>query len=164
VTKTILLLRHGKSDWNSSLENDYDRPLALRGKQAARRMATLITEEELEPELILTSPAARAAQTAQIVQFEIGDVDLAERESLYEAEVEDLLSAVQALPNDLERVMLVGHNPGLEELAAELTGDSGIVLKTCTLVVINARAGDWRDISPGSAKLAAIYNPRDIED
>lgn len=159
-----MLLRHGKSDWSNNLDSDFDRPLAARGKQAAKRMAALMIEQELEPELVITSPAARAAQTAGIVLAEIGDVDLVEDEALYEASLEDLLATVHNLPDDVGRVLLVGHNPGFEELAAELSSDGGVVMKTCTLAVLQVKSKSWEEVRSGSARLAALYNPRDLDE
>lgn len=163
MRRTLMLLRHGKSDWNNNLDSDFDRPLAPRGKQAAKRMAEMMIEREMEPELIITSPAVRALQTAQIVLTEIGDIDVVEDEAVYEASLEDLLGTVQNLPDDVERVLMVGHNPGLEELATELTGDTGVVMKTCTLAIIQAKVKSWEDVTAGSAKLSALYNPRDLD-
>jgi phosphohistidine phosphatase len=163
MRKTLMLLRHGKSDWNTSLEADFDRPLAPRGKDAARKMAALMVEQDLEPELIITSPAARAAQTAAIVVAEIGDIDLVEDEALYEASLDDLLATVHNLPDDVDRALLVGHNPGFEELAAELSGDNGVVMKTCTLAVLQVKSKSWEEVRSGTARLSALYNPRDFE-
>ncbi len=164
MAKKLMLLRHGKSDWNAGLETDYERPLALRGKQAARRMAQLMVEEELEPELILSSPAKRAADTARIVQTELGDVELEELETIYEADVSELLEVVHTLPPDCSSAMLVGHNPGLEELLAELTGTPENVMKTCTLAVLESKAGTWDELSAGSCRLVELHNPRELED
>jgi len=159
-----MLLRHGKSDWNAGLEVDFERPLAQRGKQAARRIAQLIVEEELEPELIVTSPAQRALETARIVHTELADTELEEREAVYEADLPELLNIVHTLPDEYDSVMLVGHNPGLEELLAELSGKEEYVMKTCTLAVLDARVADWSELAPGSCRLAVMHNPRDLED
>jgi phosphohistidine phosphatase len=157
--KTLLLLRHGKSDWKNELESDFDRPLAPRGIKAARKMAEMMEEEDLVPELIVSSPAKRAISTARIVLDELGDVELEENEDIYGAELSALMNVVHSLPEDYDKVMLVGHNPGFEELANALSGREDTVMKTCSLAILNMRRGSWEEVQEGSFELEDIKNP-----
>lgn len=163
--KTLLLLRHGKSDWqHAEIEADYDRPLAPRGVKAARKMAQLIEEADLVPELIVSSPAKRAISTTQLLLAEIGDIELEENEDIYGADLNTLLNIVHSLPDDYDRVMLVGHNPGFEELANSLAGREDTVLKTACMAILNSRAKSWAEVDEGSFELEDVINPGGKDD
>src|SRR5689334_1401090 len=130
MKRKLLILRHGKSDWSNEKESDFDRPLATRGVEAAERVGRYLFEEDLLPDVIVTSPAKRALNTAELVQEELVDVDIQENDAIYEGDLEHLMGVVQELPDECESVMIVGHNPGLEELVDELTGRTDTVFKT----------------------------------
>lgn len=163
MPKTLLLLRHGKSDWNNAKESDYDRPLARRGLLAATRLGQYLFEEDLLPDLLVSSPAKRALQTAELVQAELTDVDLNEEESIYEADLAGLVAVVQALPQDVDTVLLVGHNPGMEELCDELSGRTDSVYKTCTLGVLRSELDSWANAGAGKFVREALVNHADLE-
>ncbi|MDQ3023516.1 MAG: histidine phosphatase family protein [bacterium] len=159
--KSLLLLRHGKSDWREG-EADFDRGLAKRGRLAAVLMGQYLDENDLIPDAIVTSPAVRALSTAEIVQEELDDIELIEDERIYEASIDSLLDVVNGLADEYERVLLVGHNPGFEELADELSGRSDSVLKTCSLAILHCGSGSWSEVAPGGCKLQEIVHPAEV--
>ncbi|MDT8306900.1 MAG: histidine phosphatase family protein, partial [Anaerolineae bacterium] len=121
--KTLLILRHAKSSWAGNLA-DHERPLNNRGKRDAPRIGDLLRSEELVPDLILTSTAVRARTTASLVAEASGyDGPLQQLRSFYHGSTGDFVRALRALPDALNRVAVVAHNPGLEELLEELTGE-----------------------------------------
>ena len=121
--KTLLILRHAKSSWKDSSLADHDRPLNKRGKQDALRMGNLLQEQELVPDRIISSTAKRARKTATAVAKAChceGKVELTSE--FYHAGLGSYLAVLENMPDDNRRVMVVGHNPGMEGLVAHLTG------------------------------------------
>lgn len=149
MTTTLLLLRHGKSDW-SVPTSDVDRPLAARGVRQATEAGRWIAQH-LEVELAIVSVAARAQQTWQLAVEERRD-----SEELYTFDGLDVLRVVRGLPPDRRCVALVGHNPAFEELVELLTGDR-VQLKTSAIAVIELDA--WSTAGDGQARLATHGRP-----
>src|SRR3954451_4780007 len=119
--KTLYLLRHAKSSWDHPGLADHDRPLAPRGRQAARLMADHLRAEQIVPALVLCSPARRTQETLEALTAAPGDdVPVRIEEDLYGASEEDLLEHLRALREDLDSAMLIGHNPGIQYLAVNL--------------------------------------------
>ncbi len=115
--KQLILLRHAKSDWNAHT-NDFDRPLKKRGRQNAKQIGLWLETQELLPDLVISSPAQRALDTAIIIcnSLEIATDSILTDESIYAADLSDLLQIVSSIHDSVQRCLLVGHNPGLEEL------------------------------------------------
>jgi len=168
VVRELLILRHGKSDWSADT-SDFERPLKNRGKRGAQRMGVWLWQQELRPDLVISSPAERAITTAHKCSKSMGMQanDVIEDERLYMASLEKLLEVLKDAPAEPGRIMLVGHNPGLEELLAYLVaGDTplpedGKLLPTATLARLEM-PDDWREISSGCAKLAALVRPGEL--
>ena len=128
----LYLLRHAKSSWADPDLSDHDRPLAPRGERAARRIARHMRRERIRPGLVLCSTAARARRTLEIIAPAMGDaVAVLVEDWLYGVEAKDLLSRLREVPDAVDAVLVVGHNPGLQELAVELAGegDTGALRK-----------------------------------
>lgn len=145
--KTLYLLRHAKSSRDDPFLPDRERPLETRGERDAAKMGRRWSHRHGKPDLILSSPAARALATARLVAEALGckNKDIRVDERLYDATVQGLIRVVEALDDTLERVMLVGHNPGLAELAHHF--DSGIQhMPTCALAVFMFGARSWAGI------------------
>jgi phosphohistidine phosphatase len=163
MTRELLLLRHGKSDWNVGAD-DFYRPLKDRGKRGAQRIGVWLAQQAMIPEQIITSPAERALVTAEKTCKASGHVDtqIQRDKRVYEAGVDELLAVLADAT--ARRVMLVGHNPGLEELLEWLAGDvvvmpkDGKLLPTATLAQLQM-PDDWRSLSPGCASLTTIIRP-----
>jgi phosphohistidine phosphatase len=167
--KTILLLRHAKSDWGNPGLSDFDRPLAKRGLKDAPRMGEVLALFDCVPDEILSSPALRAKQTIEMVAEACGyKKSIQWADSFYGGTSEDLLVALQRLPNSVERVMLVGHNPTMEETAATLLSapldewrdEWSISIPTAGLVCLDADITDWADLAPGDAILRWLLIPK----
>ena len=121
--KTLLILRHAKSSWNYPELSDYDRPLNRRGKRDAPRMGKHLQEQGLSPDRILTSSAKRARKTARKVAKACGYTGKVKKlDALYESVPGIYYETLQAVPEKYARVMVVGHNPTMEQLLGSLTG------------------------------------------
>lgn len=160
--KTLLILRHAKSSWKQPGLADHDRPLNGRGKRDAPRMGRLLLEEGLVPDLILSSSAARALATAEAVADESGAEAPDVWRSLYHAEPEAYLSLLRELGAEAETVMVVGHNPGMEELVYALT-DRSERMPTAALAQVQLPIEDWSMISGRTeGRLQALWRPREL--
>ncbi len=162
--KTLLILRHAKSSWNDSSLEDRDRPLNARGRRDAPRMGDVLRDESLIPDVIISSDAVRAQATALAVAEAAGytrDVVIDPR--LYLASPEDLLAVLRARPDaDANIVMIVAHNPGLEDLIAQLTGERHD-LPTATLVQLALSIDTWDALdAPIRATLVDIWRPKEL--
>jgi len=164
--KTLLILRHAKSSWKNEGVADHDRPLNKRGKQDAPRMGRLLREQGLIPDLIISSSARRARMTAEAVVDGSGyNGEVRFSRELYGAGPEAYLEALQVLDDELLCVMVVGHNPDLEELLEILTGEVE-VLPTAALLQVELDIDAWHELSletdelPG--KLIALWRPREL--
>jgi phosphohistidine phosphatase len=134
--KSLLILRHAKSSWKHPELTDHDRPLNKRGKRDAPRMGKILRSEHLIPEAIISSTAARAHATAKAVAKASGyKGKIALNRSLCTAGLEAYLKVLNGLSNDSVRVLVVGHNPGVEELVLMLTGETH-PMSTCSLAHI----------------------------
>ncbi len=171
--KTILILRHAKSDWGDPSLVDFERPLAKRGLKDAPRMGAVLAQFEAVPDLILSSPAKRAKQTAELVAKNCGyKKSIRWQEDFYGADSDELIGTLRNLPERVERVMLVGHNPTLEEtVAALLAGDEAdgwgvtmsIRMPTAALVCLDVDIVDWAMLEPGEATLRWFVIPKLIK-
>jgi phosphohistidine phosphatase len=150
---TLILLRHAKSDWSGG-EPDHERPLAERGRRQAPEAGRWLAEHAGPIDLAVVSPAARARSTWTLASAELADppaVRLDDR--VYGASSGSLLGVVRDLPEDLATVVLVGHNPGLEDLASTLA-DAWVAMPTSALAVL-AVTGPWAAAGPASVTLTA---------
>ena len=170
--KTLLLLRHAKSAWSDPRLDDHDRPLSGRGERAAKAMADHVARRVPRPDLILCSTAMRTRQTlAPLLKCLDGTAPPISLEAgLYLASEDALLGRLQAVADDVPTVLLIGHNDGIGQLAADLAGDgppealAALRAKypTGALAVLRIPDGPWSDLRPGSAKLLEFVRPRDL--
>lgn len=156
-TRTLILLRHAKSDWSGD-ESDLHRPLARRGQRQAPEAGRWLAAHVDGIDLAVVSPAARARSTWDLVSAELEAVRQTRVDDrVYAASGRALLEVVRDLPEDLATVVLVGHNPALEELVAQLTG-AWVPMPTSALAVMTL-SGPWSSVAPGSATLQASGRP-----
>jgi phosphohistidine phosphatase len=162
--KTMLILRHAKSSWSDESLSDHDRPLNNRGKLDAPRVGELLRELHLVPERILTSTAKRARKTAAKAAKSSGFAgDVTELDELYLAAPSTYRAALRNLPDTVERAMVVGHNPGLEELLMELTGRHEH-LPTAALAQVELDVPHWSDVDDAArGRLIGLWRPRDSQ-
>jgi len=153
--KTIFLVRHAKSSRDDTTLPDKDRPLNDRGKRDAPTMGERLAKRHVKADLILSSPANRALTSAQIIgkklDYRLKDIVVDDR--LYPGAVDDLLNIIHKLGNKLDRVMLVGHNPVLTELAHHLSSEI-TDMPTCAVAEFTFNAKSWPDV--GNATLATV--------
>lgn len=164
TTKTLLILRHAKSRPKDPNLSDYERTLDKLGIDDALYMGKLIRSKDLVPDLIISSSAIRAKMTAEILakecKYEAGKILL--KHSLYEAKPEDYLTVLSILPDTITRVLLVGHNPTIEETIEMLTESSDVTISLCTLAHLSIPVEKWSDlrkITPGQIKLKEKIQP-----
>lgn len=158
--KTLLLLRHGKSDWDSDTGRDHERPLAKRGKKAARQIGKLLANAQELPQCILCSTATRAVSTAELVlEDSTWQGKLEQTRELYEATPEQVLGVVHHTSDKFESLMLVGHEPTTSALIAALCGANARVPTAC-VARIDIGAQRWRDVRAGGGELMWLLTPR----
>jgi len=163
--KTLLLMRHAKSSWKDPDVPDPERPLNKRGKKDAPRMGSLLVDKELVPQRILCSTAVRARATAEEVIAKSGfNGDILYLDTFYLAEPQTYLETLRVLPDDIERVMVIGHNPGLEGLVQILSKEVES-LPTGAIAYLIAPIKHWKDLSDDvSADLVSVWRPRDLKE
>ncbi len=154
--KTLLLMRHAKSDWNASYGADHDRPLNQRGVRSARTVGRLLSAAGEVPDLIVTSTAVRARTTAELAA-EAGDWDCEIRldERLYGSGPDTVLG-VAAETGDANRLMLVGHQPTWSSLVYAVSGDQ-VDMKTANVAVIELEIETWPEIVGAVGQLTTVY-------
>jgi phosphohistidine phosphatase len=162
--KTLLVLRHAKSSWDFPDLDDHDRPLNARGRRAAPRMGQLLAEEDLVPDLVLSSTAVRARTTVELA-LDAADCGppVVLDESLYPTYPEVVEELLRAVSDDHERVMIVGHNPGLEALIEAVT-ETLERFPTAALAHIRLPIDRWGDFElDGRGELANLWLPRELD-
>ncbi|MGH2604129.1 MAG: SixA phosphatase family protein [Dehalococcoidia bacterium] len=161
--KTLLLLRHAKSSWNDSPRSDHDRPLNSRGKRDAPRMGRLLAEQALVPDLIVSSTARRARKTAEKVAEASGYVGAIDAvAALYPGEPELLVRTIRSLSDEADRVLLVGHNPGLEEFLAAVIGRHEH-FPTAALAHVELEIDRWQQFEPrAGGRLVHLWRPKEL--
>ena len=160
MTKTLLLMRHGKSSWKDKKIPDYERPLKKRGKAASAEIGKILRENELIPQAILSSPALRASETAEIVAKESGfPGKVTFIDSFYMAEPDVYIDYLKGLDDSLERVMIVSHNPGLEAFMQLLDGRLE-ALPTGSMVYLCLNINHWSNLSfETDAEMIGFWDP-----
>ncbi|HEY2414409.1 MAG TPA: histidine phosphatase family protein [Pirellulaceae bacterium] len=163
--KTLLLLRHAKSSHKDSNVDDHERPLNKRGKKDAPKMGRLLKNENLPPDLLIASTARRCRKTAERVIAASGYRGQTRFcGELYEAHASALLEFLSGIDDGTSRVLLIGHNPGLEELLESLTG-TYTPLSTAALAQVDVEIDTWGAIAKKPrATLAKIWQPGELED
>ena len=161
--RTLYLLRHAKSSWKDPTQADFERPLAGRGRKACIIVAQLFQVKKIELDLIISSTAVRARETIELVrQYAKLRTELRFDERIYEASTARLLEVVSQIDTDRKSVLLVGHNPGFEDLVYELTGEN-LGLSTATLVKMKLKISKWSEAQSHCATLDWIVKPKEVE-
>ena len=159
--KTLYVLRHAKSDWNDASLTDFERPLNERGVHAAQKMGAFMQQRGIVPDLIISSPARRARETAQIVKDAAGiAAEIHFEPRIYEAGMGDLMEIVSQVENDCEKLLIVGHNPGFEQLVEILSGELQ-PMPTAALAEIELPIENWSETMRGG-KLKNLFKPKEI--
>jgi phosphohistidine phosphatase len=161
--KTLYLLRHAKSSWGEPNLRDFDRPLNARGREAASRVGSFVGQQKIRPDLLLVSPAERARQTAVLVVASAGLPSglLLYDERIYEADASRLLAVISSVRGAARAVMLVGHNPGLEQLLLLLGGEARH-MPTAALACVTLDVGEWDEVRAGVGRLGWFVRPKEL--
>ena len=166
---TLSLLRHAKSSWDDPSQKDFDRALSKRGETAAPRVGAYMAQQGLAPDLVLCSPAVRARQTLDLVLPRLaGCPTVVYEESFYLAAPSVLLARVRKVDAKVQHVLIVGHDPGMQGLALELSGSGeaqslqAVAAKfpTAGLAVIRFKARDWSKVGRGKGRLELFVTPK----
>ena len=163
--KRLLILRHAKSNRKDPDLADHDRPLNKRGRHDAPLMGKLLKDEDLKPDLIVSSPATRAKKTAELVAKRCkykGEIVI--NQALYEAEPKDYLKILEGLSVTYKTVLMVGHSPTIEETIEMITNSSDVIMPTCALAHIRLPIENWANINKQKikGKLAMIWKPKEL--
>ncbi len=162
--KTLLLMRHAKSSWADGSLSDHERPLNQRGIESAEKMGRLLAELDQIPDVILSSTSKRTKQT--IEYFLAGcpfSGEIFYTRSLYHGGPEEIISSLQKWGGDFSRVMVVGHNPGMEYAVDEFTGENERMV-TGAIAQISYEIDRWQDISENmGGSLVNFWQPREID-
>lgn len=170
--RQLFLLRHGKSSWDDPALDDFDRPLNNRGRNNIRAMADFLRAQAIRPALVLCSAARRTQQTYDILARRLEGIPVSIEPELYEAARHDLTGRLRALDDHLDSVLLVGHNPGLENLAKWLSADQGDAdavaaltdkFPTGALAVLETPLARWAALDNGTCRLARFTRPSDLD-
>lgn len=170
MAKFLYVMRHAKSSWDDPSLDDFERPLARRGEKTARRMAREVARLRPSPTLVLCSPARRAVQTCEPIAGRLGDeVHVEMDDELYGASASQLFARLRALPDEAGAVLVIGHNPGLEDLLLELVGTRKASraerllngLPTGALAVLRVR-GRWSELDATTVSFEALILPKAI--
>jgi len=157
--KNLVLVRHAKSDWGNPALNDFDRPLNRRGMKNAPLMGRRLRQMNVSPERVISSPARRARDTAQLLAAELGvaETEILFEPRIYDAGVADLVEIVRTLDDAWDQVLLVGHNPGISELASLLGDVDHGHLVTCAAVGLAFGPDTWSRAVSGGRTLFHDY-------
>ena len=169
MSRQLLVLRHAKSAWDTDAPTDFERPLAKRGKKDAPKMGSWLLAHKLVPDYVVSSPALRAKQTVTKVCKELGlDSDSIHWDRrIYMADTPSLLRVLMNCPETAKMVMIVGHNPGLEDLVEFLVGEvdvpeDGKLLPTAAVAHLEI-PGQWNELDEGQARLVSITRSRSLD-
>ena len=160
--RRLILLRHAKSDWSDSSRRDFDRPLNKRGNRNAPAMGRLLRENQLVPQLVISSDANRAQTTARLVAAELGydEQQIRLSNALYLAAPRTMLELLAEVDADTESVMMVAHNPGMTDLANRLSDARIDNLPTCGVFVVDFDTPDWTAVGDRPGTFVYFWCPR----
>jgi phosphohistidine phosphatase len=167
--RTLYLLRHGKSSWADATRADRERPLAPRGRRDAKRIARHLVRQGVKPELVLCSTAERTRETLELMQTALADTSTIEFEDeVYGASADSLLERLRLVPAAVASVMMIGHNPALQDLALLLAACGAELERleakfpTAALATLALENATWAELSPAEAVLADWVIPKQL--
>jgi phosphohistidine phosphatase len=171
MKRELLILRHAKSDWDTGARSDFDRPLSKRGRRDAPRVGQFLQQQGLVPDYIISSPAERAKQTVLAVcsQMDIGGEQINWDARIYHASAGSLLNVLNDCPDHAQRVLIAGHNPGLEILLQNLCNHEIPMPDDYKLMPTGAVAqleilSDWKSLEGRLARLVGLTRPASLPD
>jgi phosphohistidine phosphatase len=173
IVKKLMLLRHAKSGWDDPVSRDFDRPLNTKGKRAAQRVGEYMRTHDIRFDHVVASPAVRVVETIEQLAEGVGEtIAPAWDKRVYLASAVSLLDVVQEADDEHDSLLLVGHNPGLEDLVLMLVPDSPDdaardqieeKFPTASLAEISFPVDRWEDVRPNGGALSLFIRPRDLD-
>ena len=168
----LLLLRHAKSSWDATGVPDFDRPLNSRGRRSAPLMGRHIAAHALMPERIVCSTARRTRETlAGLLPYLAAEMDIRLSRDLYDTGAADYVDVIRAFGGTARVLLVIGHNPAMQEVASELIGNGNPALAdslrtdypTAALAVIDFPEKKWAEVHPRGGRIVAFFRPRELE-
>lgn len=162
--KTLLVMRHAKSDWGAASNSDHDRVLASRGIKAARRVGRFLTDSGTIPDLVLSSTAVRAITTAELAA-EAGEwgCEIVTSRDLYASDPERVIDAIRETRNGVHRLLIAGHEPTWSSLVTWLLGGGRVGMPTAAVACLDMLDGDWIDLAPATCELRWLVTPKSLK-
>lgn len=166
IVNRLFLLRHAKSSWDEPGLADPDRPLAKRGRRASKTIGRHIRSEGIAPGLVLCSSSERTRETLKRIGLP-DDVEVRIEPDLYAASAGELLAVLNRVPDDVDSVMVIAHNPGIQDVALQLAGDGAEIHRvrekfpTAALATLDCD-GPWRKLVPGACELVGFVKPKEL--
>ncbi len=162
--KTLLLMRHAKSDWDSPVGGDHERPLAARGVKAARRMGAFLAGAGSIPQLVISSTAVRARTTVELAADSGGwECPIVTVGDFYAGDPDRVLDVVRETEDDVERVLIAGHEPTWSTLVTWLIGGGLVRMPTAAVACLDLRHERWIDIAPSTCELRWLLTPKALK-
>jgi phosphohistidine phosphatase len=169
--KTLTVMRHAKSSWGDAGLNDFDRPLNARGRKAAAEIGKELRHRGIRFDAVIASPAMRVRETLTDLASGYGaDFDVRFDPRIYEAMVDHLLTIVREISEDVSAPLLVGHNPGLQNLVLELAREDSnrrhhleAKFPTAAVAILHLPARHWQDVETSSAEIAGLILPKELD-
>jgi len=162
--KKLIIVRHAKSSWDFPELSDYDRPLNRRGKKNAPEMGKRLASRGILPDMIISSPAKRAAATAKRIAMEIGYSikDIKKEPLFYHGSMNDIINVVKSSSNKISTLMIFGHNPDLTTVTNSLTGSDIYNIPTCGIAEIDFDISAWNEIEKNIGTLVNFDYPKKV--
>lgn len=166
MMRRLIVMRHAKSSWSTPGQSDHDRPLNKRGRKDAARIATRLTELDWLPEIVVSSSSARTRETFALMEPLLnGTVSVDFMDSLYHAGISELREALRNMPDDMQTILALGHNPGWEGAVAWLSGE-GLQMTTANAALLTSTGATWAEALAESESwnLSEIIRPKELSD
>jgi phosphohistidine phosphatase len=159
--KTLLVMRHAKSDWRAVSGSDHERALARRGIKAARKIGRFLTDSGTIPDLVLSSTAVRALTTAELAG-KAGDwgCKIISSRDLYASDPERVLEVIHGIDNGVDRLLIAGHEPTWSTLVTWLIGGGRVRMPTAAVACLDLPRGDWIDLAPATCEMRWFITPK----
>ena len=166
--KTLILLRHAKASWSDGAGSDVERGLKPKGWRQAEKMSAHLLGEGIRPEKVFCSPSRRTQDTLGpfLESWDMPAESVVLDDELYLANENILMEKIQALPDDVSRVLFLGHNPGFTDLANRLTSSEVYIksIRSCGVVIVEFPVASWREVQPGEGRLVLHLRPKELAD
>ena len=162
--KTLLVMRHAKSDWGSTSSSDHDRVLASRGIKAARKVGRFLADSGTTPDLVLSSTAVRALTTAELAG-EAGEwgCEIVTSRELYASDPDRVLDVIRETGRGVQRLLIAGHEPTWSSLVGWLIGGGTVRMPTAAVACLDLPRGDWIDLAPATCELRWLITPKTLK-